>query len=274
MTSPSTRSASAAQTSSATRLWGLDSPTMRIDAAHLVIGAEGTVDIPLPAYLIEHEQGLVLFDTGMHPDVCEDPRLVFGDRPESTMITGTAEQRLDNQLRMLGYDTTDVTHVVLSHTHTDHAGGLFMFPHAKFFIGPGEYDYARNPPASSAHLVMHQDILRAEIQNFDWTTIDSPVYDLFGDGAIQLHHFPGHTPGELSTLVRLPSQNIMLTADTVHLREAVDWREADPSDWNHEVGRESIDRMLAVTEQEQARLWISHDERDWADFGGPRTELK
>lgn len=261
-------------TSTAIRLWGLDSPTMTIEAAHLVFGASGSIDIPLPSYLIEHEKGLVLFDTGMHPDVAEDPARIFGDRPESTMIQGTYDQRIDVQLRMLGFDLTDVTHVVLSHTHTDHAGGLFLFPHAKFYIGPGEYDYAENPPENSAHLIMPQDFLEAKVQEFDWTTVDSPVFDLFGDGAIQVHHFPGHTPGELSMLVRLPGQNIMLTGDVVHLRESVEWRAANPTNWNAEASFESIERLLSVTGQEQARLWIAHDYRDWADFGGPRLELR
>ena len=75
--------------STANRMWGLDAPKMRIDAAHLVFGGEGTVDIPLPAHVIEHERGLVLFDTGMNPVVNEDPRLLFGDRPEAPYLANT-----------------------------------------------------------------------------------------------------------------------------------------------------------------------------------------
>lgn len=256
------------------RLWGLDSPTMDIDAAHLVIGASGKVKIPLPSFLVEHDQGLVLFDTGMNPVVCEDPALLFGDRPEASWIAGRPEQRLDTQIRNLSFDISDVTHVVLSHTHCDHAGGLYLFPQAKFFTGPGEFDWARNPDERSAHLFIPEDFSSAKVQSFDWNTVKTPVHDLFGDGSIEVHHMPGHTPGELSMLVRLPNQNIVLTADAVHLREALETGEADPSDWDLDTARETVQRLKVVSAEADARIWISHDPRDWDDFGGPNFELR
>lgn len=254
------------------RMWGLDSPKMHIDAEHLVVGATGTVDIPLPAYLIEHEQGLVLFDTGMNPLVCEDPALVYGDRPETSMISGTPEQRIDRQLAKLGYRPEDITHVVLSHTHSDHAGGLYLFPQAQFYAGPGELQWASGHGPATAHLFNPTD-LSEEVMGFNWNTVQAPVHDLFGDGAIQIHHTPGHTPGELSALIRLPSQNLILTGDTVHLREAVEWDEVDPSDWDYGEGRASIIKLKEIRDAEDARLWIAHDPRDWEDFGGALREL-
>lgn len=254
------------------RMWGLDAPHMDIDAAHLVVGAEGTVRIPLPAYLIEHEQGLVLFDTSMNPLVCENPALVFGDRPETSMIVSNPEQRIDRQLAQLGYRPEDITHVVLSHTHSDHAGGLYLFPQAKFFAGPGEFQWAANPGPESAHLFNPAD-LEGGVMEFDWTTVQSPRQDLFGDGAIIIHHTPGHTPGELSALVRLPSQNIVLTGDTVHLREAMEWDAVDGSDWDHSEARRSIATLKRIRDEESASVWIAHDPRDWEDFGGPLKEL-
>jgi glyoxylase-like metal-dependent hydrolase (beta-lactamase superfamily II) len=259
-------------TSTATRLYGLDSPHMRIDAATMVIGAEGEVTIPMPAYLIEHEQGLVLFDTSMNPAVCDDPASVFGDSPVADMIISNPEQRLDRQLALLGYRPEDVTHVILSHTHADHAGGLFMFPDAQFHIGPGEFRWAANPREDSAHLFAPSDLTRV-VKEYSWNTVDAPSQDLFGDGAIVIHHTPGHTPGELSALVRLPSQNIVLTGDTVHLREALEWDAPDPKDWDFDAARASIATLKRLQIEEQARIWIAHDERDWADFGGPRHPL-
>lgn len=254
------------------RMWGLDAPKMDIDAAHLVVGAEGTVRIPLPAYLIEHEQGLVLFDTSMNPLVCDDPALVFGDRPETAMIVSHPGQRIDRQLAKLGYRPEDITHVVLSHTHSDHAGGLYLFPQAKFFAGPGEFQWAAQPAPESAHLFNPTD-LSGDVREFDWTTVQSPSQDLFGDGAIIIHHTPGHTPGELSALVRLPSQNIILTGDTVHLREAMEWDAVDGTDWDHDEARRSIATLKRIRDEESAAVWIAHDPRDWEDFGGPLKEL-
>lgn len=258
--------------STSLRMWGLDSPKMNIPAEHLVVGGEGLVNIPLPAYVIEHEQGLVLFDTGMDPRVCEDPALVYGDRPETSMIKGNPEQRIDRQLEKLGYRTQDVTHVVVSHMHADHAGGLHLFPQAKFYVGPGELAWATNPGQETEHLFNPADF-NEEVLGFDWTVVQTPVFDLFGDGAIQIHHMPGHTPGQLCALVRLPSQNIVLTGDTVHLREALEWDEVDPSDWDYDVARASITKLKDLGIAEDAKLWVAHDPRDWEEFGGPLKEL-
>jgi N-acyl homoserine lactone hydrolase len=260
-------------TATARRLWALDAPRMTLDAGELVLGAEGSVTIPLPGHLIEHERGLILFDTSMNPLVCDDPRLVFGDTPVVSMIDAHPEQRIDRQIRLLGFEPSDVTHVILSHTHCDHAGGLYLFPQAKFYAGPGEFEWAANPPAELRHLFLPEDYMSHTVQAFGWNTVSSPVTDLFGDGAIQIYHLPGHTPGELSVLVKLPSQNIVLTGDTVHLREAVQWEAPDPSDWDHDIARESIRKLKQLTAENNAAMWISHEPRDWEDFGGARVAL-
>ncbi|AGS35358.1 beta-lactamase domain-containing protein [Corynebacterium maris DSM 45190] len=255
-------------------LYGLDSPTMTIDSAHMVNGMSGEVKIPLPAYLIEHEQGLVLFDTGFHPKVCDGPANLFGDRPETDMIESRPEHKLEHQLAKLGYSLSDVTHMVVSHIHCDHAGGLYLFPQAKFFVGPGEIEYGQNPNPESQHLVMDEDFLSEDVAGFDWTTVDTPRHDLFGDGAIELLHLPGHTPGQLAMLIRLPSRNVILSADVVHLREALTNRVAAPTDWDQEIAVRSIDRLAEIVAEENAHLWIAHDYRDWAEFGDPLTPLR
>ena len=50
------------------------------ELGHLMEGGEGRVDLPIPAYLIEHPKGTALFDTGMHPDCQHDPSARVGIR--------------------------------------------------------------------------------------------------------------------------------------------------------------------------------------------------
>lgn len=260
-------------TSAATalRLWALDAPTMNLDAGDLVVGAEGMITFPLPAFLIEHERALILFDTSFAPMLNDDPYAYFGELTDTLKIVTNSQQRIDRQLSSLGFRTEDVTHVVLSHTHSDHAGGLYLFPQAKFFVGPGEFDWHANPCAMQAHLMRGEDL--APTTEFDWTVLTPAGYDLLGDGSIQILHTPGHTPGELSCVVKLPSQSIILTGDTVHLRQGLDQESPDPHDWDAELSRDSIRKLKQVREREDARIWIAHDPQDWTDFGGPLTAL-
>ena len=47
---------------------------------HLMEGGEGDIELPIPAFLIEHPKGRALFDTGMHPDCQHDPLARLGER--------------------------------------------------------------------------------------------------------------------------------------------------------------------------------------------------
>jgi N-acyl homoserine lactone hydrolase len=91
-------------------------------------------------------------------------------------------------------------------------------------------------------------------------------HDLFGDGSVVVLHTPGHTPGELSLLVRLKSRNFILTGDTVHLRQALEDEIPMPYDSNTELAIRSIRRLKLLRESADATVWITHDPEDWAEF--------
>ena len=49
------------------RFWAMNGPVLPMPTGLLVLGGEGMVDCPFPTFLIEHEKGLVLLDTGLRP---------------------------------------------------------------------------------------------------------------------------------------------------------------------------------------------------------------
>lgn len=249
----------------ANRLWALDSPTFTLDKSILVVGASGQTTIPMPAYLIEHPKGLILFDTGLVPDAADDPERVYGDLAAFLDIRFTPEQRVDRQIEALGYRTSDVKYVIASHTHFDHAGGLYLFPDAQFYVGEGDIRYAYWPDPAGAVFFRRGDIDAA--RDYRWREIPGCDVDLFGDGSVVILFTPGHTPGELSLLVRLPGRNFVLTGDTVHLREALETVAPMPYDASTEQSLRSIRRLQLIRDTADATVWITHDPEDWADFG-------
>jgi glyoxylase-like metal-dependent hydrolase (beta-lactamase superfamily II) len=62
------------------RLFAVTCGRLRCDLGRLMEGGEGQVELPVPAYLIEHPQGTALFDTGMHPDCQRNPAGRLGAR--------------------------------------------------------------------------------------------------------------------------------------------------------------------------------------------------
>jgi glyoxylase-like metal-dependent hydrolase (beta-lactamase superfamily II) len=246
-------------------MWALDCPTLTVDSATLMYGLSDMVTIPMPSFLIEHPRGLVLFDTGIAPEAITDPVRVYGQElADGLGITGTADQAVDKQIEALGYQVSDVTHVIASHFHFDHAGGTHLFPDAKHYAGQGELAFAHWPTPISAFCYMPDQLERT--RGFDWREVPGCDLDLFGDGSLVLLSMPGHTPGELSLKVRLASRTFLLTGDAVHLRAALEMEYHFPIDWDTRAALSSLQRIKRIAEAEEASVWISHDPDDWEQY--------
>jgi glyoxylase-like metal-dependent hydrolase (beta-lactamase superfamily II) len=191
---------------------------------------------PINAYLIEHGDGLVLFDTGQdrtsvtHPGYFPDGLTGLLNR-RLARFDIAPDQTLTAQLAGIGYDIADVHTVVLSHLHIDHVGGLPELTHADIVVS-GEERRMLDRPFAEMNGLMRDHIL---LPGLRWRLItpqptDDPslvpftaAHDLFGDGSLVLLPTPGHTPGSLSLLVRRPGfPPLLMVGDLtfdVHLME-------------------------------------------------------
>lgn len=249
----------------ARKMWALDSPTLTVEANTLMYGLSGMMTIPMPSFLIEHPKGLVLFDTGIAPEAITDPVAIYGQElADGLGIGGTSDQAVDKQIEALGYKVSDVTHVIASHLHFDHAGGTHLFPEAKHYAGQGELAFAHYPTPIAAFC--YRDDQLARIRGFDWREVPGIDLDLFGDGSLVILSMPGHTPGELSLKVRLASRTFILTGDAAHLRGQLDLEYHFPIDYDTISAVRTLQRLKRLRESEDATIWITHDPDDWKEL--------
>lgn len=244
------------------RLWPLEGATFMVDRGRIMVGGQGELVIPVPSFLIKHERGLVLWDTGVSPLAQEDPISYYGVMGEQLAIQYPESNRVDRQIEALGFSVQDVTHVVLSHAHFDHAGGVYLFPHAKVYAGAGDIRYAMWPDSHGARAFRREDL--EPTRGWNWREVHTD-HDLFGDGSIVLLFTPGHTPGNLSLFVRTPEGPFILSGDTVHLQEAVEGIPA-PNDWDSRLAKISARRLGLIRDSLDANLWVCHDPSDWVRF--------
>ena len=119
--------------------------TWRPIAWWLLVSRRWTEPRPINAYVIEHRDGLVLFDTGQDQASVTDPGYFPG------AITGvlygrlarfeiSPQQTLSAGLDRLGYAAGDVRIAVLSHLHQDHIGGLAELSQADIMVSQAEWD--------------------------------------------------------------------------------------------------------------------------------------
>lgn len=96
--------------------------------------------LPIYVWVIDHEEGIILVDTGETSRVHEK-----GYHPSwhpffrrAAMFSVQPEEEIGPQLRAMGIKARDVRHVVITHLHTDHAGGLVHLSGARTWVAPGE----------------------------------------------------------------------------------------------------------------------------------------
>jgi N-acyl homoserine lactone hydrolase len=157
-------------------------------------------------YLIRHDKGLLLWDTGVPDAVAAMPD---GMVVANGAITYRRAKTLAAQLEQTGVKPADVTYVAVSHTHGDHVGNVALFPTSTVLIQGAEYDWAMAGPAKPAFVAT---------QKIEKLAGDR---DVFGDGTVRSVSTPGHTPGHQSLLVQLPKTGwLLLSGDAVHFRTA------------------------------------------------------
>ncbi len=179
------------------------------------VDAPGSALAPLPAIchclLIETDaDGLVLVETGFGTHDVRDPDNRLGaDFLARAQPVLDVEETAVRQLARLGYAPADVRHIVLTHLHRDHAGGLADFPHARVHLHEAEHRAATAPG--------NDRYLRAQWSHGpDWVAYpgDEGERWLGFEGARQLAGLPpeillvplaGHTPGHSAVAVRRPT---------------------------------------------------------------------
>ena len=196
-------------------------------------------------YLIRHDKGLLLWDTGIPDSVAAMPD---GMVVANGAITYRRAKTLASQLEQIGVKPADVTYVAISHTHGDHVGNVALFPTSTVLIQTAEYDWAMAGPAKPAF---------ASTQKIEKLTGD---HDVFGDGTVKIISTPGHTPGHQSLLVLLPKTGwLLLTGDAVHSQDNWIHKRVPSMNFNRDQTLASLKRIQALLEERKAQLWINHD---------------
>ncbi len=176
---------------------------------------------PITCMLIENEDGLVLFDTGCHPDAMTK-RWDEGNRLRTPVTIGEQEGVLA-ALKMLGYTTKDIKYVVLSHLHEDHAGCLEFFDNSTIIVSDKELTGTMRLYALHGDMggYIKNDIAQWLKQEVKWDLMaDEEEERELLDGIRIIQFGAGHTFGMLGLLVNLKeSGNYLLVSDCVNTKD-------------------------------------------------------
>jgi glyoxylase-like metal-dependent hydrolase (beta-lactamase superfamily II) len=95
--------------------------------------------------LVETAKGLLLVDTGFGIQDYQRPTRFIKLFTASLGMKRELDETAAYQVEKLGFSREDVRHIVLTHMHCDHAGGLRDFPDARVHLHAPEYEAIQNP---------------------------------------------------------------------------------------------------------------------------------
>ncbi len=223
-------------------------------------GEPGTIALPIPSWLIEHDRGLAMFDTGMHTELRTGTerigpwasKVFEPDLPDGEDVTARLGQH--------GIDPADIDLVIFSHLHFDHCGGTVEVPNARIVVQRQEWAAGHHPKLIEHHVYNPDDFdLGHEVQQIDGE------HDVFGDGSVVCLPTAGHTRGHQSLRLELASGPVVLTGDCVYFERFLDDMTVPQFGYDLDQQRDSM-RELARLRSEGCRLLYGHDAGQFASL--------
>lgn len=151
-------------------------------------------------------------------------------------------------LAPFGLAPGDITQVIVTHLHYDHAGGLHLFPNANLHLQAAEMAFATGP-------CMCHDTLRMPFTASHICTAIQRLYAgkvAFHDGDAQVaegvtvHCIGGHSRGLQAVRVRTDAGWLVLASDAAHFYENISLRQPFPIVVDVKDMLDGFDRLEAL----------------------------
>ena len=185
------------------------------------------------ALILHPKKGYILFDTGYTQrffDATKNfPNKIYA---LATKVNLDKSEEVKSQLESHGISTDDINHIIISHFHADHIGGLKDFKKAKFYCTKKSYNQVTS---ISDYFAFSKGILKklipsdfndrvCFIENNSSLVNDNifgHAYDLFNDGSIKVYNLPGHAAGQIGIQIQTIKKNYFLLADACWDKRAI-----------------------------------------------------
>jgi glyoxylase-like metal-dependent hydrolase (beta-lactamase superfamily II) len=231
---------------------------------HVLVDREWSDWVPIYAWLIEHGEGLILVDTGETARVHQrgyHPRWhPFFRRASQFQLT--PDDEIGPQLRMIGVRPRDIRQIVITHLHTDHAGGAAHLVGQKTWVHPIEWRRAQGFGGQVQGYLPHRWPQWWEPEPLRF---ESVAFGPFGEGMsltkrgdVFVVPTPGHTPGHVSVIVR-GSPSIFIAGDTSYTQDLLVQGVVDGVSPDEGVARRTNQRILALAREQPLVYLPSHD---------------
>jgi N-acyl homoserine lactone hydrolase len=232
--------------------------------AHMLFDKDWSDWLPIYTWVIEHDEGIILVDTGETSRVHEK-----GYHPSwhpfyrrAARFSVHPDEEIGSQLRALGIAPRFVRQVVLTHLHTDHAGGLMHLTGSKTWVAEGEWKRAGGWGGIVQGYLPHRwpkwwrpDFVRFENQPVG---LFRQSMSLTKRGDVRVVPTPGHTPHHISVVV-FGAPTVFLAGDTSYSQRLLLSGTVDGVSPDVAVSRRTMSHIVALAKERPLVYLPSHD---------------
>lgn len=219
------------ETTKRIRSSGGSATVIAVDGPKLIALADGYLDMDLSRFpdvvrgvgddlAIADGQDLNDMTISVNAFLIEDGgRLCLVDAGDGSR-RGASLGHLRRAINAAGYDPEDVTDILMTHLHGDHAAGLVeagkaLYPEPQLHVSEAEQQFWRDPSRHDAIQATQTPFALAAMAAYaDRLMTIRPGEDAMP--GIVVEALPGHTPGQVG--FRLGADNpVLISADAIHL---------------------------------------------------------
>ncbi|MEE2859075.1 MAG: MBL fold metallo-hydrolase [Candidatus Neomarinimicrobiota bacterium] len=232
------------------------------------------IDLSLRCLLLEKGSNKILIETGM------------GNKLTSNFIqrfnVNQSKHPLKDRLEEIGLHIEDITHVILTHLHFDHAGGATTlnddnllvptFPNAKYYISKKNWSAGFNPSPrdSASYLKINYEPLE-KIGKI--ILLDDNVEIIDGISTMVVN---GHTEGQQLIKINGNGDSLVFCSDLIPLKSHIQLPWIMGYDLNAVLTLKEKEEFLNEAVEKKWWLWFYHDPSTIAvkiDYGKKYYEI-
>lgn len=214
------------------------------------------IPLALRSLLLESAEKLILIDTGIGTK--------FDEKYSQIYKIDFSDHSMDNSLNAYGFSRTDITDVIITHLHFDHAGGTtfinngsleLTFPNAIHHIQEEQWDWALHPSQKDQASFMKNDFQLLE-EKEKVKKLPGPM-ELFS--GIELLVMYGHTQGMQLVKISDPDHTLLYCADLIPTTSHIPVPWVMAYDNNPLITMNEKSRLLPQAIKEEWILFYEHD---------------
>jgi len=232
---------------------------------NVLFGWEWLEPVPIYAWVIEHDEGVIVVDTGDTSRTSE-PGYFPRWQPYYKLAARfhvKPEEEIGVQLKQMGIGPKDVRKVILTHMHTDHSGGLHHFPESQIFVNMPEYKRSLGLPGQINGYLPHRAPAWFSPSAIVFDENDygpfQKVWNVTSKDDVKVVATEGHTPAHVSVIVVSEDINYFLAGDASYTEENLVKKIADGVGLNPNISVDTMQKIITFAKSRPTVFLPTHD---------------